>query len=1150
MKVRHLPSYCLPLLLSIAFQIVVSTTQAQSNLKCRTIAVGQSIQLDTLLIDPASITLTPARDFDYQAENQTLTISPDREDQVGSTAEVCYRVANPLLYSSFHFRSLSTYNSSREEPNFNPANRSLNNINHSLFQVPGLRQAGSITRGVTVGNRQNLFVNSSLNLSLQGTLTDDLSVSAVITDRNVPYQPEGNTQQLRDFDNVFIRLYNQSFELKVGDVVLTNPVNSSHFLKFYKNVRGARASLSRKVGSQWQSKTTIAASAAKGRFASISLDPIEGVQGPYRLRGPEGERFIIVLANSERVFIDGRRLERGFQKDYVIDYNLGEIIFNTNILITRFTRIRVDFEFTEQNYGRSNLALSQQFKHENHQLYFGFYREKDNPNNTLGFDFSNATVDELRTLGDDIQSGLVSGVDSVGFLPDRILYQKLDTLVEDTTYEIFKVSNNPEKAQFSLRFSQVGSNQGNYVLLTSTSNGRTFGWVAPLNGTPQGDFEPVVQLAAPNQRQMTVLGSESHLGNITFNQEFAWSQHDQNLFSPLDDQDNQGLAWNGSLSADSVFTLINGYQVSLFGNFEFTERYFRAIDRFRYIEFDRDWSFRSEDQNDQLLYGTGLRVMKSEKQRYEYQFESRNRGEDFRGTRNRLFVRETVGPFAVSGDYFLLESRLPETRSEWGRSKTELKWRNSWLNPGYVYQTDQNKVLDGASDSVISTAMNFVEHLFYLEQPDSSAWSYRFTYSHRNDRLPQNGELVDFTRADNFGFTINSNSTRQKVQLDFNYRDTRDRVNQERVDQLQGRLNTSHQLLDKHIRNNFSLAISSGRELEREFIYVMVNTGEGTHTWRDENEDNVQDLNEFYEAVNPDERQFIKLFTPTDQYITAFRNQYVHSLDIYMPRSWKKSTGLLKMLSKISYLVNFNLDNKTANNSLGKRLNPYAAFQDDAQVISRRNRTRYTVFYNRIATGFGLQLAYEVLARRQLNTSGFESNDESRFIGQARMNLGSAYNVKVGIERGSAISESNFLLSRNFDLSVNSIDPSITWQPTGQFRVIGTYKRERKKNVDIEGNGEHSTSHEWRGEMTFSKPQKGNLNARLSLLNIDFEGEANSFLGYTLLNGLQPGRNLLINLNWQQQIIGGLQLTLQYFGRRSGETRMIHTGTFQLTAFF
>lgn len=1129
--------------------VLIFPSRAQSTRKCvNTFLQQQSFKLDTLLIDPASISTDPEVGFEYHADTQSIRFDTLVNLTVDSV-KVCYRVPNPLLYTPYFSRSINIYNSSRTlintqtnaTPSFSGAN--------GLFQIPGLQQNGSITRGVTIGNRQNLFVNASLNLALEGQLTEDLSISAVITDRNVPYQPEGNTQQLRDFDNVYIQLYNQWLDLKVGDVVLENPISDSHFLKFYKNVRGARASVTQKIGDHWTSRTTLAASAAKGRFASISVDPLEGVQGPYRLRGPDDERFIIVLANSERVFVDGKRLERGFKNDYVIDYNLGEVTFNTNVVITRFTRITVDFEFTEQNYGRSNLAFAQELTHKQHQVYLSFYRERDNRNNTLGFDFSESALDELANLGDNLDEGFLSGVDSTGFFPERIQYARKDTTVAGQLFEIFEVSQDPERAVFSLRFTQLGSNQGNYRLVASTANGRTFEWIAPVEGVPQGDFEPVVQLAAPNQRQMTVFGSKSNFGKLRFNQELAWSHRDNNLFSPMDDGDNQGIAWKGGLKTDTLFSIFKNYHVTLFTDLEYTGRDFQAIDRFRYIEFDRDWSFTPSDTTNQWLTRSGIQVRKNAKQFAKYQFESRNRGEVFSGNKNTLEIREKLGPVRIFGDYFLMRSDQSTTRSEWERSETRFTWNTRLIKPGYSFRTDQNQVLSSGADSIIRSAMNFREHMFFLEQSDSSKWLYRLAYSHRKDRLPQMGELVDFTKANNFLFTLSSGGT-QKVQLDFNYRETRDQINQETVDQLQGRLTTTNRFLDNHIRNNMSLAISSGRELEREFIYVAVNTGEGTHTWRDENMDGIQDLNEFYEAVNPDERQYIKLFTPTDEYITAFRNQYVHTLDISMPRHWKKRRGLKKALSRVSYLINFNLDNKTSNTSIARRLNPYAAFQDDEEVISRRNRSRYTLFYNRTAAGLGLQFAYQALERRQLNTNGFEAQNEARWLGKVRLNLGEVYSVSLGAESARIDNSSDFLSSRNFELNTWEIDPSLTWQPSRQFRIIGTYLWANKENLASEGEGENVRATEWKGEVTYSRVQKGNLTTRLSLINNRFEGEANSFLGYTLLNGLQPGQNLVINLNWQQQLIDGLQMTMQYFGRKSGSDRMVHTGTFQLTAFF
>src|SRR5690606_21821283 len=216
------------------------------------------------------------------------------------------------------------------------------NFKEEIFPSNNLNKSGSLTRGISFGNTQNVFVNSSLNLQMDGQLTDGLNIRASITDQNVPFQPEGNTQQLQDFDNVLVALSNDKMSLSAGDVLLQE--RQSEFLRYRKNVQGLLFTTYYAMNGHCTASTPAGASIAKGKFASTQLEVLEGVSGPYRIRGPQNERFVIVMANSEKVFLDGKQLQRGFNYDYVIDYNQGEITFTPNVIITAYSRVRIDFE--------------------------------------------------------------------------------------------------------------------------------------------------------------------------------------------------------------------------------------------------------------------------------------------------------------------------------------------------------------------------------------------------------------------------------------------------------------------------------------------------------------------------------------------------------------------------------------------------------------------------------------------------------------------------------------------------------------------------------------------------------------------------------------------------------------------------------------
>ena len=71
----------------------------------------------------------------------------------------------------------------------------------------GLQTKGFISRGLTSGNNQNAVTNSALDLEISGKLNKNVTLRSNIFDTNIPIQNNGVSQNLTDFDRIFIEMY-------------------------------------------------------------------------------------------------------------------------------------------------------------------------------------------------------------------------------------------------------------------------------------------------------------------------------------------------------------------------------------------------------------------------------------------------------------------------------------------------------------------------------------------------------------------------------------------------------------------------------------------------------------------------------------------------------------------------------------------------------------------------------------------------------------------------------------------------------------------------------------------------------------------------------------------------------------------------------
>ena len=1138
----------------------ISISAQNQDLKCRWVQTfGQPFVLDSLSVDVESIIFPSDNtvNFDYNYSRGTLLISPESLDSI----QVCYRVFPFAFHQSYARRTMEEYDSSALfKPK--PPSTSWVDRREELFVTSQLYKSGRISRGISFGNNQDVFVNSNLNLQMEGKLTSDVNISAVITDQNIPFQPDGNTQQLQDFDKVFIQLFNDHFSLSAGDVVLQHQGNAkgeSYFLQYYKNVQGGMLETKYSM-LNGQAQTSLGVSIAKGKFASIEIDPLEGVQGPYRVKGPNNERFVVILAGSEKVFVDGKPLVRGFNYDYIVDYNLGEITFTNRVLITKFTRIRVDFEFSDQNYSKSIMSATHQQQWEKTRVFVNAYSEKDNQNRPLTFSLSNSDKEELSKIGDNLDEAVINSVDSVGFVENQVLYKMVDTVdAIGIKQQVLVFSVHPDSAVYQASFSQVGFGKGDYIQLSNTLNGRVFEWVGvDNNGVPVGDFDSDILIATPKKKQMFTVGVVQDLTSTDYvYAEAAFSTNDLNLYSEIDNEDNQGRAFKVGFANKNRQLGGSNYLLNSRLEYEFTSRHFSAIDRFRYIEFDRDWSLSSEDlaqQEQDHIFNAEIELKKDPYNLLKYQLVRRKRGEVVDGYQHRVQLAKGIGKFQLSSDLFKMSNDQMNSHSKWFRWTFDTQYRSKWIIPGYRYQVDRNEITAVASDSIVASAMNFAAHNFYLRSADSAKTKFLIDFVIREDRLPSSGSLIPENRSKTtrLGFGSNIGKT-QRVDLLFTYRNLENLTTHEgpkNEENITTRLDWQGNFLDRHIISELNYQAGNSRELKREFIFITVPTGEGTHTWRDENEDGIQDLNEFYLAINPDERNYAKIFLPTDDYILAFSNTFNYRLNLEMPRAWRNSTGLKKLLGRFSSQTNWNIQRKLTDDRLSKRFSPFAKHIEDEDLIASKELFRSTWFYNRAHAKYGFDFGIFSSRNKQLLTEGFEARDIKENHFNIRYSPKRAILIRFFTKQKTRQLASDFLDTRNYTIREKVMTPEISWQPTDKFRITGKYSIVDRKNIFIEGNGESANVNEFSLDLRHSKVQRSTLSANVTYTYIKFNGEINSAVGYELLQALQPGNNMLWSANWQMKIASGLQLQLNYSGRKSLDTQVIHTGRMQVNALF
>jgi hypothetical protein len=1040
-----------------------------------------------------------------------------------------------------------------------------NELQNSIFDFGSVNYNGSFGRALSFGNRQDVVVNSSLNLQMNGWLGDSIEVSAAISDNNIPIQPDGNTQNLNEFDKVFIQFKKKGWHFDIGDIDIRQ--QQSYFLNFYSRLQGAAFEQNSKFGKNSSNDILVSGAVAKGKFTRNIFQGAEGNQGPYRLTGANNELFFIVLAGTERVFIDGEPMQRGEDQDYVINYNTAEITFTPKRMITKDSRIQVEFGYADRNFLNSQLYAMDEVKLNNKlKLKLASYNNADARNSPVNQTLDPKQRQFLADIGDSTQNAFYPSASIDTFSASKILYKKVDTLINGVLQDsIYMYSTDASSILYSLAFSDVGVGKGDYLPdETNAANGKTFRWVSPdINNNKQGQYEPKILLIAPRKQQLISLGAEYALSpTSTISTEMAMSNFDVNTFSSKNKSDNTGFAARFLLNdARPIKNSSRGLQFQTNLGYEWVQSAFKPIERLRAVEFNREWGLPLDaGPATENILKAGVQLRDKTGFNLQYQLSSYVRSDHYNGLRNSILHSATVKGWRINDQINITNINQESQKGYYLKPSVDLsrtfpKLGNYTL--GVTYSLEKTFLKYKQFDSLNLASFSFDTWQAYLKSPENKPNKWGLTYFTRTNKYPSKNELLKSDRSNNVNIYAElRKNPRHQFRLSASYRRLNildSTVTSQKPDEtVLGRAEYFVNEFKGLLNGNILYEVGTGQEQKRNFSYLEVPAGQGEYTWIDYNNDGIPQLNEFEVAQFQDQAKYIRVFTPTNEYIRANYLQFNYSLTID-PRSAIKTANagsFLKFLARMNLQSTLQIFKKEKSDHL-VNFNPYKTAIYDTSLITLSQVFTNSFSFNRYSNVWGLDINNIRNSSKAFLTYGYESHRQNDWSLKARWNINRNFLLEVNNRKAMNELATPTFSNRNYLVKGYSVEPQLVYTRGTNLRIMLGYKFDDKKNTD---STQKATIHSLNSEIKYNVLSNSSVSARFTYSHIRYldppDNVPNTTVSYIMLDALLPGKNFLWTIDFTKRLTSFLELNFQYEGRKSGQSGTVHIGRAALRALF
>lgn len=1146
--------------------IVISYAQQDfllSNLRVKSLKLNISdtfIKVDSFVIITNSIEIfedgkSISKEFDFNESRALLYVKTPKTREVIIT----YRIL-PIRVKYENPFQTQLKESFKYTPRLYKAEaiKRFSYIKNDKLDLDGITYNGSMYRGFTVGNNQDMALHSGFNMSLSGKLQNGLEINASITDANIPLQPEGNSASLQEFDKIFIHLKKDNHQGIVGDFDVKN-ISESYFLKYDRKLQGLTYHSKFQIDSSRQIEIGATAAITRGVFARNTFVAKEKNQGPYRLFGNNGESFLIIIAGTEKVFINGQLMKRGFDQDYVINYNIGEIVFTPKRLITQDLRIIVEFQYSDRNFFRSTLEAHSVYRSKKSNIYAQIFSETDNKNQPLNLKLNESQIERLKAIGNQIDSAYISSESLTTWDATRITYLKKDTIVQGQSYSgIFKWAETALDSAYTVVFTFVGANKGHYNIKASSANGTVFEWIAPENGILLGSYEPITKISTPKSHLQAIVGGDIKINSwLQASTELTYTQNDLNEFSEKDNDKNSGtgalLKLVGTKKIDSF------KQISISLQNEYTSSNFSPVTRFRNLEFNRDWDVQIQSRNEvyQNMFSSNV-FYQNKMIKLKTQWNALFLDTLYKGLQNITDFEGEKGPLKWSLTSNILKTSSLDSNTNFYRPKGTINYSFFKKNPltasvGFAFEIKEKKAIN--SENISTNSFDWKNYFFNLTSNAKSSSRFSFGYIYRTERY-SNG--TSFLAPKIVSHTLNLNGVIEKnlnhlFKFNLSYRNfiNTDSAlkNKELIHNYLGRLDYNGQFLRGFLKINTLYELKAGQEQKTQITYVKATNGYGNYAWKDLNNNGIFEIDEAYVSNFNFENRYIRFYTLLPDFVPANEILLNHFLWIQPKAIWFNKKDWRKWASKFSYQLRFDIQRKSTfaqNQTVSEFLSPFESVSNSNLIVSRFNLFNQLAFQKN-ESNFGADLEWSYIDAKNLMSNGLESYATRFFNLKWRYNLSSCFTFLGKLSNGIKRNQSDYFADRNYSFVLNEVENTISILPHRNLKINlnGIYAFKSS-------NLQYLVHQQGDLELFLSRKNNGMMEAKFSTLFLNYsKSKENPQVELAMLNGIQAGTNFIWSLNLGQKLTDLLQLNIVYNGRKNTQSdKIIHSANMEVRAIF